>query len=143
MGADLVLKEGVGVVERQARRGADDEVPTGDHDPAGVLPDLDVNADVGVDRAIVRQFGLGEREELLGVDAFVALPGGGAVEPVEDGLGVVEELGSDGAVELDAERQEVSGVASGEHVQPQLELPVLRPQQVAEGAVLDVGDVHG
>lgn len=50
---------------------------------------------------------------------------------------MLPQRGGDAAVELQAQRQEVVGVTGAEHLQLELELPVLGAQQVGERPVLD------
>ena len=81
--------------------------------------------------AVVIELGLGAAGERLGVETLTALDSRDA-DTVEQRFGITQRRRADGAVQLEAERQEVVRAAASQHLQLQLELAPLRREQVAE-----------
>ena len=98
-----------------------------------------MHLEVGVDLAVVGDLRLGQRQELLGVQDVAGWLGLG--DGLEQRLGLPAQGGRHPAVQLDAQLEEVVGLARLEHLELELHLAVLGAQQVPERGVLDGGDV--
>ena len=137
VGADFVVQQCFGPSRRDPSGGRDEQVAVGDHHPGASNPNLDVRLDVGGERPVPVQLGLGELHERVGIEPRARI-GSWCRHRGEDGLGFVQEGGGDRAVLLDAQREELGRTTTRQHLHQEQQLTMLRLQQVRHGRVLDV-----
>ena len=92
-----------------------------------------------IDRSIVLDLQLREAQEGLGTHAVGRALRGRHL--FDDRLRLLAQSRFDTAIELDAQRQEILGLPRIEHLELQVELPVLAAQELGEQGIVDAGEI--
>ena len=130
VGADFVVQQRFGPRRRDPGGGRDEHVAVGHHHPGASHPNLDVRLDVGGERPVSVQLGLRELHERVGIEPRARI-GWWRRHGGEDGLGFVQEGGGDGAVLLDAQREELGRTTTRQHLHQEQQLTMLRLPRTA------------
>ena len=139
VGADFMVQQCLDPGRRNPGGGRDEHIAVGHHHPGAPHPNLDVRLDVGGERPVPVQLGLRPLHERVRIEPRARI-GWWCRYGGEDGLGFVQEGGGDGAVLLDAQREELGRITTRQHLHQEQQLTLLRLQQVRNGRFLDVAD---
>jgi hypothetical protein len=113
--------------------------------PVTITPDTSgrisawISMSGSIDRSIVLDLQLREAQEGLGTHAVGRALRGRHL--FDDRLRLLAQSRFDTAIELDAQRQEILGLPRIEHLELQVELPVLAAQELGEQGIVDAGEI--
>ncbi len=104
--SDLVVEQGIGSRGRDASGGRNKHVTVRHHHARTSVAQFDVGFDVGGERPVPVELGLSELHEGIGIEPRACV-GRRRRNPSKDVLGLMEQVGCDGAEGFDAERDEL------------------------------------